>query len=152
MSDEIDDALADTSNLERLRELANRLSNVEYALAYSNAALAAIVANAGEAILAKDTNGIITAWNPAAEKLYGWASEEVIGKHVNIIVPEDRREELEGLLKTVYGGEAVKDLQTERVKKNGQRIEVLVTISPIKDLRGEIVGASAITRPGNWTQ
>lgn len=137
-------------NLQKLHDLAARLSETEYKLTQANALLAAIVDSAEEAILAKDFDGHITAWNKAAEELYGWSAEEIIGKNISLIVPPDKMDELENvLMHNVRRGESIK-LTTERVHKNGSRIPVKLTVSPIRSASGEIVGASSIARPAHW--
>ncbi|MDQ3817538.1 MAG: PAS domain S-box protein, partial [Acidobacteriota bacterium] len=107
---------------------------------------AAIVQSSDDAILGKTLEGIITSWNKGAEKMYGYTAEEMVGKSIYTIVPPDRHDELAQILERLKEGETVEHLETVRVSKDGRTINVSVTISPIKDLRGTIIGASAIAR------
>ncbi len=106
--------------------------------------LAAIVAYSHDAIMGKDLEGNITDWNRAAERMYGYRAEEIIGRNVNLIVPPERAEEQRRVLDGIRRGEAVEQLETVRVRKDGGRVEVLLTVSPIRDSSGTIVGASSI--------
>jgi protein-histidine pros-kinase len=111
-----------------------------------SALLAALVASSDDAILAKSLDGVILAWNAAAERLYGYSAAEAIGQHIGIIVPPERADELAAVVSQVARGEQVAHLETERRHKDGERIAVSVTISPIRDQDGRIVAASAIAR------
>jgi PAS domain S-box-containing protein len=93
--------------------------------------LAAIVSGSQDAILAKNLDGRITDWNPAAERLFGLTAEEAVGQHVAIVIPPDRLEEERMLLRRVLAGEGVHDLRTERLRRDGTRIQVSLTCSPI---------------------
>jgi PAS domain S-box-containing protein len=104
----------------------------------------AAVDSSVDAIITKTLDGIITSWNPAAEQLFGFTAAEAIGQHVEIIVPEDRREELRGILARIRCGELVEHHETVRRAKNGEPIEVSLSISPIKLPSGEIIGACKI--------
>lgn len=108
--------------------------------------LAAIIDSSDDAIISKTLEGIITSWNRGAEKIYGYAAEEVIGKPVSILIPPDSRDELPQLLKQVKGGNKVDHYESKRVRKDGKTVHVSVTISPIKDSTGNIVAASSIAR------
>jgi PAS domain S-box-containing protein len=110
----------------------------------ARALLASIVETSDQAILAKDLNGIILSWNRGAELLYGYAPGEAIGKHIGLIVPPEREGEITEIINAIKRGERVEHYETVRVKKNGERLEVLLTISPILGFNGEIVGASSI--------
>ncbi|MBD0369739.1 MAG: PAS domain S-box protein [Pyrinomonadaceae bacterium] len=107
--------------------------------------LAAIVESTEDAIFGKTLDGIIASWNKGAERLYGYAAEEMIGKSISILLPPDRPEELKLILETVRRGEHIKQFETVRVRKDGRRINVSLTISPIKN-EGRIVGVSTIAR------
>jgi PAS domain S-box-containing protein len=111
----------------------------------SDAALAAIVEFSGDAILSKDLNGLVITWNRAAETLYGYPSDEAIGQHVSILTPVDRRHELPGLMDRIRTGTRI-NMETVRVRKDGERLDLALTISPIRDSRGNLVGASEIAR------
>ena len=108
--------------------------------------LAAIVETTDDAVISKDVNGIITSWNPAAERLYGYRSEEVIGKPVSILIPNDRPDEEPRILARLRRGEAIDHYETVRVAKDGRRLHVSLTVSPIHDATGQLVGASKIAR------
>src|SRR5262249_8776532 len=126
----------------RLGELNAELREREH----DAAALAAIVASSGDAIVAADLDGRIVSWNEAAEQLYGYSAEEAIGQHATILAPPERRQEIAGLLAQVRDGGHVERLATERMTKDGRRIHVALTVSPVHGPDGELTGASAITR------
>jgi PAS domain S-box-containing protein len=108
--------------------------------------LAAIVESSDDAIIGKTLDGIITSWNKGAERIYGYKPEEVVGLPLAIIIPEDRRDELPRILSRVRRGEHIVHYETVRVRKDGKRLDVSVSVSPIKDETGKIIGASTITR------
>lgn len=108
--------------------------------------LAAIVENSDDAIIGKDLKGIITSWNAAAERLYGFTAQEAVGQPVSKIVPSERQGELSGIMEQLTRGERVEHLETKRVKKDGTEIDVSLTVSPIKNAYGEVIGASKIAR------
>ena len=108
--------------------------------------LAAIVESSEDAILAKDLDGNILAWNASAERMYGYSAGEMIGNSIGVIIPSDRPNELKDILLRLKHGERVRHFETVRVAKGGRLIEVSLTVSPIKDESGVIVGASAIAR------
>ncbi len=107
--------------------------------------LAAIVESSEDAIVSKSLNGIIQTWNVAAERLFGYTAEQAVGRHISLLFPADRAEE-EEIIARIRGGERVKHFDTVRVRSDGQHIPVSLTISPIKDEVGRIVGASKIAR------
>ncbi len=108
--------------------------------------LAAIVASSDDAILGKNLDGTITTWNAGAAKMYGYSTGEVIGQHVSMLAPAELRSEVPHILEQISHGEKVQRLETVRVTKDGRRIDVSLTISPITDERGMVVGASTIAR------
>jgi diguanylate cyclase (GGDEF)-like protein/PAS domain S-box-containing protein len=108
--------------------------------------LAAIVESSDDAIVGKSLDGIITSWNSGAEKLYGYTKEEAVGNSISLLVPPDRSDETIGLLEQIREGKRVDHYETVRMKKNGDLIDVSITISPVKDYTGSIIGASAIVR------
>jgi PAS domain S-box-containing protein len=108
--------------------------------------LAAIIEYSEDAIASKDLNGIITSWNKSAERLFGYKAEEIIGKPVTLIIPPELHDDEPRILEKIRGGERIKHFQTVRVHKNGQRIDVSLTVSPIRDEKGNIVGAAKIVR------
>ncbi|HVF01704.1 MAG TPA: PAS domain S-box protein [Rubrobacteraceae bacterium] len=110
------------------------------------ARLAAIVESSDDAILSKTLDGTITSWNHGAEKIYGYSSEEIVGKSVSVLVPTDRPDEIPEILEKVGRGEAIDSYETVRIAKDGRRLDVSLTISPVKDFAGNLVGASTIAR------
>jgi PAS domain S-box-containing protein len=108
--------------------------------------LAAIVESSEDAIIGKTLDGIVTAWNKGAERLYGYTAEEIIGKPLSVLVPPESPDELPALLERVKQGERIEHFETQRMRKDGARVEVSLTVSPICDAQGEIVGASKIAR------
>jgi PAS domain S-box-containing protein len=116
-------------------------------LAVKNAQLtAAIVQYSDDAIIASTLEGVITSWNPAAERMYGYSREEMIGKYAGLLIPDDRAGEMQANLGTVRGGQAVQRLETIRVRKDGTKVPVSITVAPIHDEDGVVVGASAVHR------
>ncbi len=112
----------------------------------AQARLAAIVEFSGDAIITKNLESIIQTWNVGAEKLFGYTANEVIGKSVTILFPEERLSEEDAILERLRRGQAVARLETVRVAKDGRRIPVSVSISPLKDSEGNVIGASKIIR------
>lgn len=110
------------------------------------ARLAALVSSSSDAILSKDLSGIIRSWNAAAEELYGYTAEEVIGRSVEIIYPEDLREELNQIIQWIARGEQVSHYETVRRRKDGTLVDISITVSPIVIGGGKIIGGSAISR------
>jgi PAS domain S-box-containing protein len=108
--------------------------------------LAAIVESSDDAIISKNLDGTIASWNKGAERLYGYTAEEVIGKRLSILAPPDQPDELPALMERLKGGELIEHYETVRVRKNGSRVAVALTISPIKNAEGKIIGASKIAR------
>ena len=108
--------------------------------------LAAIVESSDDAIISKTLDGIITSWNRGAERLYGYSALEAIGQSMTLIVPPELHTELRELLQCLARGEYIEHHETVRMCKDGRRVEVSITLSPLKDARGKIGGASAIVR------
>jgi PAS domain S-box-containing protein len=108
--------------------------------------LAAIVESSDDAIYGKNLDGFIVSWNPAAERIYGYSAEEIMGKSITGLFPLRRGEELLEIMATVRRGETVSLHDTERLHKSGKIIPMSVTVSPIKDRHGKIIGASVIGR------
>ncbi len=106
--------------------------------------LAAIVDSSQDYIISKTLDGTITSWNKGAEQTFGYTAEEAIGCPVSIIIPEGHSDEMVAILDRIRAGEQVQSMETERVAKDGRAFPVSITVSPIKDDKGEIVGASAI--------
>jgi PAS domain S-box-containing protein len=112
----------------------------------TSAKLAAIVKSSDDAIISKTLEGVITSWNPAAEKLFGYAAAEAVGKHMAVFFPADRREEEQEILARIAKGETISHFESQRVRKDGKLIEVAATISPLHDNSGRVIGASTIAR------
>jgi PAS domain S-box-containing protein len=108
--------------------------------------LAAVVQSSHDAIVAKDLNSIITDWNQSAERIFGYGPKEIIGKSVLTLIPKDRHSEEQDILKRIRRGEVVDHYETVRRRKDGTLINVSLTISPVKDLNGKIIGISKIVR------
>ena len=108
--------------------------------------LAAIVDSTDDAIIGKTLDGTVTSWNAAAERLYGYAAEEVVGRPISLLIPPERAAELDDILSRLRRGGRVEHLETVRVRKDGSPIQVSVTISPVPDAEGRPVGASTIAR------
>lgn len=119
---------------------------LESAKADSAALLAAIVEGSIDAILSKTLDGIITSWNKAAERMYGYTAEEVIGRPVAMLLPSDQQHKMDDILARLRRGERLEHFEAVRVTKDGRHLTVLITISPIRDSRGRIIGASSIAR------
>ena len=115
-----------------------------------SARLAAIVTSSSDAIFGKDLNSIITSWNAGAEKLFGYSAEEIIGSPILRLVPSDRQHEEELIMSRIRKGESVEHYETVRMAKGEQQLDVSVTVSPIRDSGGRIVGASKVARDITW--
>ena len=110
------------------------------------ARLAAIVETSDDAIIGKDLDGIITSWNAGAERIFGYSADEIVGRSIGLLIPPDRRNEESEILAKLRRGEQVDHFESVRLTKDGRSIDVSLTISPIRDGTGRIVGASKIAR------
>ena len=110
------------------------------------AMLSALVESSDDAIISKSLQGMITSWNSGAEKIFGYTEQEVLGKHISIIIPHHLKSEEDTIISKVRSGEKLNHFQTTRVAKSGMEIPISITVSPIKDTRGNIIGASKIAR------
>jgi PAS domain S-box-containing protein len=124
----------------KLRRISGNHSSIE------NAMLAAIVECSDDAIIGKTLDGVITTWNAAAQRMFGYSAGEAIGQHMSMLLPPDRLDEEEGILTQLRKGKRVDHFETVRLSKAGKEIHVSVTSSPIRNSEGEIVGASKIAR------
>ena len=124
-----------------LVDITERKRNEEAAQHY-----AAIVESSDDAILSKDLNGVITSWNNGAQRLFGYTSQEAVGEPVTLLIPADRRDEEPKILARIRRGERIDHYETVRQRKDGSLVDISLTVSPIRDLRGKIIGASKIAR------
>lgn len=108
--------------------------------------MAAIVESASDAIYAKDLDGMITSWNPAAVAIFGYTADEVVGKPVTLILPPELLPEEAGVMARIRRGESVANFETQRLAKGGRRIDVSVSLSPVRDRDGRVVGAASVVR------
>ena len=108
--------------------------------------LAAIVDSSNDGIISKNLDGVITSWNKTAERLFGYSAEEAVGRHITLIIPPDRRPEEAVILERLKRGERVEHFETVRVRKDGAMLDVSLTISPVKDSEGRVIGASKVAR------
>jgi PAS domain S-box-containing protein len=131
-----------TSDINILQSSLNNISIAEQ----KQAMLAAIIANSDDAIISKTLEGIITSWNPAAQNMFGYNETEAIGQHISFIIPPDRLSEEEIIIGNIAKGNKIDHFETIRMTKDGTRIPISVTVSPITDSSGLIIGASKIVR------
>jgi PAS domain S-box-containing protein len=108
--------------------------------------LAAIVDSSADAVVGKTLDGTVTSWNAGAERLYGYRADEVVGKSISLLIPSDRPDELPEILRRLRAGERTEPYETVRRRKDGGLVEVSVSVSPIRDPAGRVIGASAIAR------
>jgi PAS domain S-box-containing protein len=108
--------------------------------------LAAIVESSDDAIVSKDLNGIVTSWNKSAERIFGFTAEDIIGKSILLIIPPELHGDEPGILARIRAGQRIEHFETVRVKKNGELVNVSLTVSPVKDAHGKIIGAAKIAR------
>ena len=124
--------LVDITERKRAEEVAQRL--------------ASIVESSDDAILSKNLDGIIMTWNRGAERLFGYSSDEMVGKSVTLLIPADRQREEPHILERIRRGEPIENYETVRLRKDGSLIDISLSVSPLKDAGGKIVGASKIAR------
>lgn len=107
---------------------------------------AAIVESSQDAIISKSVDGIIDSWNAAAERMFGYRAEDVIGQNILLLIPQDRHQEEAQILRRIRAGERIEHFETVRQHKNGSLLDISLTISPIRNARGQVIGASKIAR------
>src|SRR5258708_3624135 len=112
----------------------------------TDAVLASIIANSDDAIISESLDGVITSWNRDAERMFGYTAAEVIGRSIRIIIPPDRPYEADRFLDAIRRGERVRHYETERLCKNGRRLHVSLSLSPITDSVGRTIAVSKIAR------
>ena len=108
--------------------------------------LAAIVESSDDAIVGKDLNGIVMSWNPGAEKMFGYSASEMIGRPITTIIPQELQDDEQRILKTIGRGERLEHFETVRLTRSGERIDVSLTVSPVKDDTGRVIGAAKTAR------
>ena len=136
------DISAEVRIQEELRDHQERLRSALVA----SQRLAAIVESSDDAIVSKDLNGIVTSWNPSAERMFGYTAREMIGQPITTIIPPELQDDEWRILETIARGERVEHFETVRRTKNGEQIEVSLTISPVRNEDGKIIGAAKIAR------
>jgi PAS domain S-box-containing protein len=124
-----------------IRDVSDRRQAAE-----AQARLAAIIHSSHDAIIGKTVDGVITSWNPGAQRLYGYSAEEIIGRHVEVLVATDRRDEETAILGRIARGERIEQYHNERIRKDGTVVTVSTTMSPIADTTGAIVGMASVSR------
>ena len=144
-------AIRDISDRKRIAEELRRAneelhSRTTEQLGEYRSRLALIIDSSEDAILSKDLNGTITSWNRGAEHIYGYTPGEVVGKHISLLIPADRPDEIPQILRKVARGERIDHHESVRVTKDGRRLDVSVSVSPLCNAAGNIVGASVIAR------
>jgi PAS domain S-box-containing protein len=108
--------------------------------------LASIVESSDDTIISNDLQGIIRSWNTGAQRLFGYFAEEVVGKSITILIPSDRQDDEPSILERLRCGERIEHYETVRLRKDGSLVDISLTVSPVKDARGEVIGASKIAR------
>lgn len=141
----ISPVLNDSGNIIGVSKIARDITSVKISEERS-AILSAIIASTDDAIISKDLNSIITSWNPSAAHIFGYTAEEMIGESILMLIPEDRKEEEALILGKLLSGDRVDHFETKRVTKSGKLIDVSLTISPVLDKAGHIIGLSKIAR------
>jgi PAS domain S-box-containing protein len=144
-------AIRDISDRKRIAEELRRANEELHRrtteqLGEYRARLATIIDSSDDAIIAKDLNGVITSWNKGAERIYGYAPDEIIGKHISVLAPSDRQNEVPEILRRIAQGEHIEHFESARVTKDGRQLDVSISVSPLRDTKDEIIGASVIAR------
>ena len=144
-------AIRDISDRKKIEEELRRAHEELYQrtveqLGESRSRLALIIDSSEDAIISKDLDGIITSWNKGAERIYGYTPEEVIGKNISLLAPTDHSDEIPEILQKIARGETVEHHESVRITKDGRQLNVSISVSPLRDAKGDIAGASAIAR------
>ena len=142
----MEEASAKTAALERevVEHLRTEAARDRYA--ERERLFSAAVESSNDAIVTKSLEGVITGWNPAAQRLFGYTAEEAVGQHISLIVPTERRAEVDDILRRIRWGEGINHNETVRVRKDGTRVDVSLSLSPIKSASGAIIGVSKTAR------
>jgi PAS domain S-box-containing protein len=112
----------------------------------THALLAAIVQSSQDAIVSKTLDGVIRSWNVGAERLFGYTSAEAVGQSITLIIPPERRDEERAILERLCRGESIEHFETVRVAKDGRHLDISLTVSPVRDSEGRVIGASKVAR------
>ncbi len=144
-------AIRDISDRLKIEEELRRANEELYRrtveqLGESRSRLASIIDSSEDAIISKGLDGTIASWNKGAERIYGYAPEETVGKHISLLAPPDRPDEIEEILRKIAGGGSIEHYESVRVAKDGRHLNVSISVSPLHDAQGNIIGASAIAR------
>ena len=110
------------------------------------ARLAAIVSSSDDAIIAKTLQGFVTSWNAGAERIFGYTADEMLGRHITTLIPPELHEEEERIIAQLASGERIEHYETVRIAKDGRRVDISLTVSPVRDSTGQVVGASKVAR------
>jgi PAS domain S-box-containing protein len=129
-----------------IAEIRGRSAELERELRLDAEMLAAIVSSSDDAIVSKDLDGFITTWNKGAERIFGYTAEEAVGQHITLIIAADRRDEEADILARLRRGERVDHFQTVRRRKDGTLVDISVSVSPLRDSTGRVIGASKVAR------
>lgn len=144
LNQELENEIAVRQRAEEALRLAKEAA--EQGLHKERILLAAIVESSDDAIIGKSLDGMIASWNRGAEKTFGYAAQEIVGRPATVLIPAERHDEEAWILASIRRGESILHFETERLCKDGRRIDVSLTVSPIRDTDGRIIGASKITR------
>jgi PAS domain S-box-containing protein len=144
-------AIRDISDRKRIAEELRRANEELYRrtteqLGEYRSRLASIIDSSEDAILSKSLDGIIMTWNRGAERMYGYMAEQAIGRHMSLLTPPDRADEISNILQKIVAGESVDHFESVRLTKDGRHLDVSISVSPLRNAIGEVVGASVIAR------
>ena len=144
-------AIRDISARQKIEEALRRANEELYRrtveqLGEYRSRLASIIDSSEDAIIGKGLDGMITSWNKGAERIYGYTPEEAVGKHISLLAPSDRRNEIPEILQKIARGESIEHHESVRVARDGRHLDVSISVSPLRDAKGDVVGASAIAR------
>jgi PAS domain S-box-containing protein len=142
VSGQFDGAVLTVYDIDAIKRREEERAKAELA----NARLAAIIESSDDAIISKSLDGTVTSWNHAARSLFGYAPEEIVGKSILMIIPEDRHEEERKIIARLVRGERIDHFETVRRRKDGSSVDISLSVSPVRDSAGRIIGASKIAR------